>query len=156
MALPEQLTAQLARELLDAMRQQDVVRRETLRLLQNALRYEEIAKARPLTDEEVNAVLQRQAKQRRDSITEFKKGNRPDLVQREEAELVIINKYLPQQMGRDEIMAIARTVAQEVGARTPGDKGRVMGKLMPQLKGKADGNLVNTVVMELLDALAKG
>ena len=150
------LLDQLQRDLRDAIRQQDVVRRETLRSLQNALRYEEVAKAKPLSDEEINTVLQRQAKQRRESVVEYKKGNRPDLVQREEAELVIINTYLPQQMSDAEVMDIARRVAQEVSARGPADKGRVMGKLMPQVKGKADGGLVNTVVMEMLDSLAKG
>jgi hypothetical protein len=152
MALLEKLDIDLK----EAMRQQDVVRRETLRLVRNAIRYEEIAKATPLTEEDLNAVLQRQAKQRRDSITEFRKGNRADLVQREEAELAIITAYLPQQMDRDAIAEMARKAAQEVGARGPGDKGRVMGRLMPQVRGKADGALVNTVVTELLDALAKG
>lgn len=152
MALLEKLDADLK----EAMRQQDVVRRETLRLVRNAIRYEEIARATPLTEEDLNAVLQRQAKQRRDSIAEFRKGNRADLVQREEAELAIITAYLPQQMDRDAIAEIARKVAQEVGARGPGDKGRVMGRLMPQVRGKADGALVNTVVTELLAALAKG
>ncbi|MSQ13617.1 MAG: GatB/YqeY domain-containing protein [Dehalococcoidia bacterium] len=152
MALLDKLDADLK----EAMRQQDVVRRETLRLVRTAIRYEEIGKATPLTEEDLNAVLQKQAKQRRDSITEFRKGNRADLVQREEAELAIITAYLPQQMGRDAIADIARAVAQEVGARGPGDKGKVMGRLMPQVRGKADGGLVNTVVTELLDALAKG
>ena len=150
------LLDQLAKELQEAIRQQNVIRRETLRLLQNAIRYEDVAKGRALTDEEVLAVLQKQAKQRRDSITEFKKGNRQDLVDREEAELVIINSYLPQQMSKEEIADIVHKVAQEVGAKGPGDKGRLMGKLMPQVKGKADGNLVNTVVTEHLDSLAKG
>lgn len=152
MALLEKLDADLR----EAMRRQDVVRRETLRLVRNAIRYEEVARATPLTEEDLNAVLQRQAKQRRDSITEFRKGNRADLVQREEAELAIITAYLPQQMDRDAIAEMARRVAQEVGARGPGDKGRVMGRLMPQVRGKADGALVNTVVTELLEALAKG
>lgn len=152
MALLEKLDADLK----EAMRQQDVVRRETLRLVRTAIRYEEIGKATPLTEEDLNAVLQRQAKQRRDSITEYRKGNRADLVQREEAELAIITAYLPQQMGRDAIVEVARKAAQEVGARGPGDKGKVMGRLMPQVRGKADGALVNTVVTELLEALAKG
>lgn len=152
MALLEKLDADLK----EAMRQQDVVRRETLRLVRNAIRYEEIAKATPLTEEDLHAVLQRQAKQRRDSITEYRKGNRSDLVQREEAELAIITAYLPQQMDRGAIAEMARKAAQEVGARGPGDKGRVMGRLMPQVRGKADGALVNAVVTELLEALAKG
>lgn len=152
MALLERLDVDLK----DAMRKQDVVRRETLRLLRSAIRYEEISRTTPLTEEDLNAVLQKQAKQRRDSIAEFRKGNRPDLVQREEAELAIIISYLPQQLGRGEIADLARKVAQEVGARGPGDKGRVMGRLMPQLRGKADGALVNAVVTELLEEAGRG
>lgn len=149
------LLERLDDDLKDAMRKHDVVRRETLRLLRNAIRYEEVSKSVPLTEEDVNAVLQRQAKQRRDSIAEFSKGRRPDLVQREEAELAIINSYLPQQMGREEIAELARKAIQDVGARGPGEKGRVMGRLMPLVRGKADGALVNTVVTELLEAAAK-
>ncbi len=152
MALLEKLDADLK----EAMRQQDVVRRETLRLVRTAIRYEEIGKATPLTEEDLNAVLQKQAKQRRDSITEYRKGNRADLVQREEAELAIITAYLPQQMDREAIAELAHKAAQEVGARGPGDKGKVMGRLMPQVRGKADGGLVNAVVTELLEALTKG
>lgn len=149
------LAEQLEQDLREAMRQHDVVRREALRLLRNALRYEELAKSHPLSEEEVHAVLQRQAKQRRESIAEFRKGNRQDLVQREEAELAIIAAYLPKQMDRDELAELARHSMQEVGARGPGDKGRVMGRLMPQVRGKADGALVSSVVDELLQVLAK-
>jgi uncharacterized protein YqeY len=140
-------------DLKEAMRSQDVVKREAIRMLRAALRYEELGKGRALTDDETNAVLARQAKQRRESIEQFKAGKRDDLVQKEEAELTVILGYMPQQMSREEITAAARKVMQEVGARGPADKGRVMGKLAPMTRGKAEGSTVAAVVDELLKSL---
>lgn len=150
------LADQLERDLQQAIREQDVVRRETLRLLRNALRYDELGKTKPLTEDEVLAVVQRQAKQRRESIVEFRKGNRADLVEKEERELAILTAYLPQQMDKEAVRQLAKQAIQEVAARGPADKGRVMGKLMPQVRGKADGAVVSAAVDELLAALAKG
>ena len=95
-------------------------------------------------------VLSREAKRRRESIDAFQKGNRPDLVEREEAELALISSYLPQQLSAEEITKIARSVIEKAGAGGPGDRGKVMGRLMPQVKGKADGKLVSQIVGELL------
>jgi hypothetical protein len=116
--------------------------------IQNA----EIAKGRALTEPEVIDVLTKEAKGRRESIAEFKKGNRQDLVAKEEAELAIILEYLPPQMSRDEIEAFARNIIKEIGAHGSEDKGKVMAKLMPQLKGKADGKLISEMVTELLSS----
>ena len=101
-------------------------------------------------DDGVIQVLSREAKRRRESIDAFQKGNRPDLVEREEAELALISSYLPQQLSAEEITEIARSVIGETGAGGPGDRGKVMGRLMPQVKGKADGKLVSQIVGELL------
>ncbi|MBI4336617.1 MAG: GatB/YqeY domain-containing protein [Chloroflexi bacterium] len=139
----------------EAMRRGDTLRRDTLRLVQSALQYEAISKGKPLEAAEVQAVLQKQAKQRRESIEEFRKGRREDLATKEQAELAIILEYLPAQMGREEIAALARQAIQEAGARGPADRGKVMGRLMPQVRGKADGALVNMVVTELLEAQAR-
>jgi hypothetical protein len=106
--------------------------------------------AAPLTDENVQAIVAKQVKQRRDSIDAFKKANRPDLVDKESAELRILEAYLPAQMGRDEIAAEARAVIMEMGASRPSDKGKVMSTLMPRLAGRAEGRMVNEVVTELL------
>ncbi|MFA4837381.1 MAG: GatB/YqeY domain-containing protein, partial [Dehalococcoidia bacterium] len=92
----------------------------------------------------------REVKQHRDSISEFGKANRQDLVSKEEAELAILMEYLPQQMSKAEITAIARQVIEETKAQGPRDKGKVMSKLMPQLKGKAEGQLINETVNQLL------
>ncbi len=144
------LRDKLADDLRQALKTGDKPRVEVLRLLRAAVKNAEIAQQKPLEDPDVFAVIAKGAKQRRESIAEFQKGNRPDLVAKEEAELSILLEYLPQQMPRDEIIAAARQVIEEVGARGPGDKGKVMQKLMPQLKGKAEGRDINEVVTELL------
>jgi len=141
------LQDRLSADLKQAMKAGDKPRVETLRLLRAGIKNAEIAQQSPLDDSNVLAIV---AKQRRESIAEFEKGKRQDLVDREEAELSILLEYLPQQMSRDEIIIAARQAVEEVEARGPGDKGKVMQKLMPQLKGKADGRDINDVVTELL------
>ena len=110
----------------------------------------EIARLAPLTDEEQLAVLTTEVKRRRETIADAEKAGRPDLVAREQAELAVVLGYLPKQMNREEVAAAARQVIAEVGAKGPQDAGKVMGKLMPQLKGKADGKMISEVVKELL------
>lgn len=108
---------------------------------------EELSK---LSEEEVLEIISSEAKKRRDSIAEFQKGNRQDLVDKETKELEIIKKYLPEQMSEDAIKEIVKKAIAETGAAGPKDTGKVMSKIMPQLKGKADGSLVNKIVGELL------
>jgi uncharacterized protein YqeY len=129
---------------------QDVITRDTLRFALAALHNEEVARRRALTDEEIVGVLGRQAKMRRESSEAFAKGGRADLVSKETAELKVIESYLPKQLDRDEIAALARQAIAETGAAAPADQGKVMQKLMPQVKGKADGKLVAEVVGALL------
>lgn len=124
----------------------------TLRLLLSEIKNAEIAQQKPADDSKVLDVIAREAKRRRESIEAFSRGNRADLVAQEEAELAILMSYLPEQMSRDEIISVARQVVDVVGARGPGDKGRVMSQLMPQVKGKADGREVSDIVSELLSA----
>ena len=97
-------------------------------------------------------VITREVKRRRESIEAFKQGNRSDLVAQEEAELDVLMNYLPEQISRAEIIAVAQKVVDAVGAKGPSDKGKVMSQLMPQLKGKADGKEVSDIVSELLAA----
>jgi len=122
----------------------------TLRLLLSEIKNAEIAQRRPADDEKVLDVIGSEVKRRRESIEAFKLGNRGDLVAQQEAELAVLMRYLPEQMSRVEIMAAARQVVDAVGANGPGDKGKVMSQLMPQLKGKADGREVSEVVAALL------
>ena len=144
------LQEKLMADLKEAMKGGDKTRLEVIRMVRARIKNTEIAKQKSLDDSDVLDVIAKEAKQRRESITEFKKADRQDLSDKEEAELAILLKYLPQQMSREEVLAAARRVIEEVGARGPGDKGKVMQNLVPQLKGKAEGRDINEVVTELL------
>ena len=144
------LKQKLNDDLRQALKGRDKRRSSVIRLLLSAVHNTEIAKRTSLEDTDILGVIAKEAKQRKESIEAFKKGGRQDLVDQEEAELVILEEYLPEQMSRDEIIAVARKVINEIGAQSSRDMGKVMGKLMPQLKGKAEGKLINEVVTELL------
>ena len=144
------LKQKLAEDLKQALKGGDKVRRSVIRLVMAAIKNAEIARQVTLEDADILGIIAKEARQRRESIEAFGQGNRQDLVTQEEAELAILQQYLPQQMSREEIMAEARRVIEEVGARGLSDKGKVMPKLIAQLKGKADGRDINAVVTELL------
>lgn len=144
------LMDRLREDLNQALRKGDKPRLSAIRLLISNINNAQIAKGAPLDDADVVAVINKQAKMHRESIEAFRKGNRLDLAAKEESELAVLLEYLPQQMSREEIAAAARKVIEEIGARGPGDKGKVMSKLMPQLKGRAQGAEVNAVVTDLL------
>jgi uncharacterized protein YqeY len=153
------LKDQLSEDLKGAMRSGDALRRDVLRGLLTAISNSEIARVNvkdasagreDLTDEQTIDVIQKQAKQRRESIEEFKKAGRTDLVDRETAELEILASYLPQQLSRDEIVAEVRKVIEETGASGAADKNKVMPQAIARMKGKADGRAINEVVSELL------
>ena len=141
----------LVEDLKAAMRQNDELRRSTIRYMRAAIHNEEIAQLnKTLDDDGVLSVLARLAGQHRESITQFTQGNRPELAAREEAELAIVREYLPQQLTLDEITRLAREAIAEVGAKAPNEMGKVMGRLMPKVKGRADGSQVSRIVKELL------
>jgi uncharacterized protein YqeY len=140
-------------DLKQALKQADDVRKRTLRVLISAVHNAEIEKGAPLDDSGVLAVIAKQAKQRRESAEEFRKGDRQDLVEREEAEAAVLQAYLPAAMSREEIAAAARKVIAEVGAQGPRDVGKVMPVLVKQLAGRAGGSEINAVVRELLAEL---
>jgi uncharacterized protein YqeY len=144
------LKDQLADDLKDAMRAGDESRKIALRLTITAIKNAEVAAIKQFDDPDVIGVIAKQAKQRRESIEEYTKANRQDLADKEAAELKVLEAYLPAQMSRDDVLAEARKVIEEVGAKGPPDKGRVMSALMPRLAGRADGKLVNEAVTELL------
>ena len=137
-------------ELKQAMRNGDKRKTSVIRLLLAVIQNAEIARQTTLSDQELLGIIAREVRKHKESITAFKQGNRDDLVAQEEAEMAILQEYLPQQMSREEIIAAARQVISEAGAQGPGDKGRVMSQLIPQLKGRADGREVNIIVAELL------
>ena len=136
-----------------AMRAKEELRLLVLRTLLSSINYAEIAKQKKLDDGGIIEVIGKEIKQRRESIEAYDKGNRPDLSAKEKAEMAILQEYMPAQMSRDEITAIVERVIAEVGPKGPGDKGKVMQKLMPQVKVKADGNEVNSIVTDLLGKL---
>ena len=146
------LKEKLQSDLHTAMRARDRTRVSVLRMLRSAIGYEEIDKKREMDDSAVLEIISRQVRQRRESIQMYKDANRQDLVDKETQELQILQEYMPAQLTEEELTALAQDVIQQVGAAGPRDKGRVMGKLMPQVRGKAQGGDVNRVVTALLTA----
>ncbi len=144
------LKDKLNNDLKQALKSGDTTKRNVIRLVLAAVNNAEIAKQAKLTDGDILGVFQKEVRQRQESITAFKQGNRPDLVAIEEAEMAVLQTYLPQQANRDEILAAAKRIIEETGARGPADKGKVMPKLIAEFKGKADGRDINAVVSELL------
>jgi len=147
------LQERLLDDMKDAMRQRQSERLSVIRMIRAKIHNEEISKGSELDDETVTEVITKMTRQHRESIEHFRNGNRPDLVEKEETELATVMEYMPVQMSSEDISALVAQVIKEVSATGPSDKGKVMGKLMPQVRGKADGNQVNTVVMTLLSAL---
>jgi len=133
-----------------AMRAGDELRKSTLRMLRSAIGYREIEVQRTLSDDEVLDVIAKQVKQRQDSIAEYTKGGRQDLVDQERAEMEILVTYLPQQLTREEITELARAAILKLEVSDIKQQGMVMKALQPQVKGRADGRLVNEVVRQLL------
>jgi uncharacterized protein YqeY len=145
------LKQKLTDDLKQAMRDGDTVKRSVIRLTMAAIKNAEIARQTTLEDADILGVIAKEVRQRKESIEAFKQGDRPDLVAKEEAEMAVLEQYLPQQMTREEIIAEARKVIDEVGAQGLGDKGKVMPQLIAKLKGRADGREINEVVTELLE-----
>jgi uncharacterized protein len=149
------LKDQLMKDLQDAMRSGDELRKSTIRMARAAVRNAEINRMAELDDEGIQDVLRKEIKQRRESAEEYARGKRQDLVDKELAEAAILEGYLPRQMSEDEVEAEVRPIIAELGAARPADMGKVMPAAMARLKGRADGRTVNRVVSKLLsgDAL---
>ena len=144
------LTRDVQQQMTAAMRAGDTTRRDALRLLIAAFQNARIAEGHELSDDEATRVLQREAKQRRESIAEYERAQREDLAERERTELRIIEGFLPQPLAEEELAELARQVVAEVGASAPGDLGRVMRPLMERVAGRADGRRANEIVRGLL------
>ncbi|GBG95014.1 hypothetical protein LFYK43_14730 [Ligilactobacillus salitolerans] len=140
----------LQKDMVAAMKAKDKQKLSTIRMLKAAATNEKINLGHDLTPDEEVAVLARELKQRKDSLEEFKAADRPDTVASLEEEIKVVQAYLPAQLSEEEVKSIVAETIATVHAETPGDFGKVMGAVMPKLKGKADGKLVNSVVKELL------
>jgi len=150
MSLHETIKAKV----IEAMKAKDQVRLLALRGLVSELTNEAVRKGQKpdtiLDDEAVMPVIVRQVKQHKDSIDQYEKGGRNDLVQQEQEELAILEEFMPEQMSEDEVRTIVKATITKLGIRDASEIGKLMGSLMPQFKGKADGNVVKKIVEELL------
>lgn len=147
---PTTLLERIESAMRDAMRARDQQRTSTLRMAMAAAHNRRIALGRDLDDGEVVDVLTKQVKQRRESIALYRDAGREERAAAEEAEAAILTEFLPEQLGEPEIEAMARDAIAETGAGSPADMGRVMGRLAPQIRGRADGRVVSEVVRRLL------
>ena len=150
---PMTLRETLEDDIIQAMRARDQARLEALRFLKSVVQAAEKSQGKTLDDSALVEVVVKQVNDRRESIRMFEQGNRADLVAKESAELAILEGYLPPQLGSDELAQLVRDTIKEVGATTAQDRGRVMGRLMPQVRGRADGTEVNALVTQLLESV---
>lgn len=144
------LRQKIGKDMIDAQKSGDKLKLGVIRMLRSEIKYKEIEKKTELEEEEVISVLSSAAKKRRESIEEFSKGNRTDLVEKETKELEIIRQYLPQQMAVDEVSQLIEQAVTETGASSMTDKGKVMAALMPKIKGRFDGKEANLLVSQRL------
>ena len=135
-----------------AMRSRNQQRLDALRFLKSAINRVEIDRRVTLDDDGVTEVVVRQVKDRRDSIRMFEEANRTDLVEKESADLAILEEYMPPQLGEEELTNLIEETIRQVGAESIRDRGKVMGRLMPQVQGKADGQQVNAIVSRILES----
>ncbi|MCD6453555.1 MAG: GatB/YqeY domain-containing protein [Dehalococcoidales bacterium] len=147
-----ELKQKLTDDLKQAMKARDETKRSVLRMLLAAIHNVEIAKRATLSDADILGIIAKGVKQHHESIDAFKQGDRHDLVAKEETELAILQGYLPEPLGREDVVTQVRKVIEEVGAQGPRDKGKVMSRIIPQLKGRADGSEINSIVTELLSS----
>ncbi len=141
-------------ELNQAVKDNNEIVRSTLRMLlaviNNKEKEKQYKEKEDLTEEEIVNIIVSEAKKRRESISEFEKGNRKDLADKEKLELEVLAKYLPEQLSEEEVTSLIKETIEEVGASSLQDLGKVMGALMPKVKGKADGGLISKIVKDLL------
>ncbi|NOY63922.1 MAG: GatB/YqeY domain-containing protein [Nitrospirae bacterium] len=137
-------------DLRESLKSANKTKVSVLRMIKASIKNREIDKGSPLTDEEIIEVLVSLVKQRRESIEEFRRAGRNDLVKQEEEELSILQSYMPEQLSEEELVNLIRAAIEEAGATSPRDMGKVMKLIMPRVKGRADGKVVNQKVREIL------
>ena len=145
------LQERLMADLKEALRSKDVLRKDAIRMIRAAIKNAEIEWQREATDEEIQGIISREIRHRLEALEMFRKGGREDLVATEEAGIAVLKQYLPEQLSRAQIAVVVQQIVAELGAAGPNELGQVMRQAMAQLKGKADGRLVNEVVREILN-----
>jgi len=150
MSLKEQLTEDMKTAM--KAKAEGKQRLSVIRMVRSAVRQIEIDDKKELNDNEVIDIIMKEVKMRKDSIEEFKKGNRDDLVVQTEAEIAVLMPYLPQQLSEEELRSIIKEAVEKSGASSKKEMGKVMGLLMPKVKGRADGKLVNMIVRDILNS----
>lgn len=147
-ALKEKIYA----DLMEAMKNKDAVKMDSLRMVKSAIMKFEVAgdKKQEAGDDDVMAIVKKEIKQRQDAAEKYEEGARPELAEKEKKEIAVLQEYMPEQLSEEKVREIAQAVVAEVGASSKADFGKVMGALMPKLKGQADGAVVSKVVGDLL------
>jgi uncharacterized protein len=148
--MPSELKAKFNDLLHESMKSHDEITRNTMRMVLTALKMAEVEKRQEVDDAAVMALVQKEIKSRRESIVDFKKGNREDLAETTEKEIKVLEQFLPKQLSDDELKAIVDSAIQEVGASTPADMGKVMKIAIPKTEGKASSDRISAMVKELL------
>lgn len=136
----------LMEDLKDSMKNKDTIRKNTITMVRAAIKQEEVDSRKELTEEEILTIINKEVKERRHSIEEFKKGDRLDLVESSEKEIEILLNYLPEQLTEAELEKIVHEAIEQVNAQSMKDMGKIMGVVMPKIKGRADGSMVNKIV----------
>jgi len=145
------LKDKLMDDMKNSMKNKDTIRKNTITMIRAAIKQKEVDERKELNDEEILDIISKQLKEKKMVIEDFKKGNREDLVELTEAEMNILLEYLPKQLSYEEVKNIVKDTIYNMGEVTSKDIGRIMKEVMPKVKGKADGSLVNKAVKELLE-----
>lgn len=145
-----EMLERLNQDMKQAMKDKDKVRLSVVRMVKSAVKNREIELGHPLTDDDIMAVIQKELKQRKDSLQAFQDAHRTDLIAGVEEEMAVLNKYLPEQFDENELRQLVADVVAETGAQSKADMGKVMGQLMPKVRGRADGKVVQQIVQSFL------
>jgi uncharacterized protein YqeY len=148
------LKSEIDQDIKEALKARNNLKLGVLRMLKSEIKYKEIDKGSELSDDEVISILSSSVKKRKETIEQFEKGRRDDLVSREKAELEVVRGYMPEQLTQDQLSRIIHLAIQGINATGPSDLGKVMKSIMPQVKGKADGKLINQMVASQLKSLS--
>jgi uncharacterized protein len=145
------LKQQIQEDLISAMKENNQIKKDAIRMLKAAvMKWEVSGPKKEATDEDIIPIIKKEIKQRKESSEQLTKGNRPELAEKEEKEIVILQKYLPQELSEEKITEVTKEVIKETGAKSAQDFGNVMRAVMAKLKGQADGSMVNQIVKKLL------